>query len=112
MARVLMRSLNKKYDEVHAVIDVNLKSTIRNSSCWSARRAAARRRPCAWWRGWKPSPGKHLDRRKVVNDLPPMDRDIAMVFQNMRSILHERPRQHGLLASKCGSSTSLRSPSG
>src|SRR4030088_346264 len=24
MARVLMRSLNKKYDEVHAVIDVNL----------------------------------------------------------------------------------------
>ena len=24
MARVVMRSLNKKYDEVHAVIDVNL----------------------------------------------------------------------------------------
>jgi len=26
--------------------------------------------------------GPHPDRRQVINELPPMDRDIAMVFQN------------------------------
>src|SRR6267154_2302329 len=47
MAQVTMRSLNKMYDEVHAVKDVNLDIN-----------------------------------DKVVNELAPMDRDIAMVFQN------------------------------
>src|SRR6516164_3172869 len=47
MARVLLRNLNKMFDGVHAVKDVNLE--IRDT---------------------------------VVNNLPPMDRDIAMVFQN------------------------------
>src|ERR671937_140643 len=47
MAQVLLKDLNKKYDEVHAVKDVNL-----------------------------------VIGDRVVNDLPPKDRDIAMVFQN------------------------------
>src|SRR6266496_1760616 len=47
MAQVVIRNLNKKFDGVHAVNDVNLQI-----------------------------------RDKEVNDLAPMDRDIAMVFQN------------------------------
>ena len=47
------------------------------------RRAAARRRRCAWWRGSKASrAGRSTIDEKVVNQLAPMDRDIAMVFQN------------------------------
>ena len=46
-------------------------------------RAAASRRCCAWWRAWKRSRGRKIAiGERVVNDLEPKDRDIAMVFQN------------------------------
>ena len=59
------------------------KSRTRNSSCSSARRAAANPPRCAWWRAWRRSPAATslIDGRRV-NDVPPKDRDIAMVFQN------------------------------
>src|ERR1051325_5623902 len=66
MAKVLIKDLNKKYDDVHAVRNVNLEIRDREfvvlvgpSGC-----------------------GKITIDGRVVNDLAPMDRDIAMVFQN------------------------------
>ena len=59
------------------------KSRTGSSWCSSARRAAARRRRCAWSPASRRSPRATIrigDR--VVNDVPPRDRDIAMVFQS------------------------------
>src|SRR5574342_314906 len=83
MAQVVLKDLNKKYDEVHAVKDVNL--TIRDkefivlvgpSGCGKTttlRMVAGLREITA---------GEISIGDRVVNDLPPKDRDIAMVFQN------------------------------
>jgi len=83
MAQVVLKDLNKKYDEVHAVKDVNL--TIRDkefmvlvgpSGCGKTttlRMVAGLEEITA---------GEIAIGDRVVNDLPPKDRDIAMVFQN------------------------------
>jgi multiple sugar transport system ATP-binding protein len=83
MAQVVLKDLNKKYDEVHAVKDVNL--TIRDkefmvlvgpSGCGKTttlRMVAGLEEITA---------GEIHIGDRVVNDLPPKDRDIAMVFQN------------------------------
>jgi len=83
MAQVVLKDLNKKYDEVHAVKDVNL--TIRDkefmvlvgpSGCGKTttlRMVAGLEEITA---------GEISIGERVVNDLPPKDRDIAMVFQN------------------------------
>ncbi len=83
MAQVVLKELNKKYDEVHAVKDVNL--TIRDkefmvlvgpSGCGKTttlRMVAGLEEITA---------GEIHIGERVVNDLPPKDRDIAMVFQN------------------------------
>ena len=83
MAQVVLKELNKKYDEVHAVKDVNL--TIRDkefmvlvgpSGCGKTttlRMVAGLEEITA---------GEISIGERVVNDLPPKDRDIAMVFQN------------------------------
>jgi multiple sugar transport system ATP-binding protein len=83
MAQVVLKDLNKKYDEVHAVKDVNL--TIRDkefmvfvgpSGCGKTttlRKVAGLEEITS---------GEISIGERVVNDLPPKDRDIAMVFQN------------------------------
>ena len=83
MAQVVLKDLNKKYDEVHAVKDVNL--TIRDkefmvlvgpSGCGKTttlRMVAGLEEITA---------GEIAIGDRIVNDLPPKDRDIAMVFQN------------------------------
>src|SRR6266566_1941908 len=83
MAQVVLKELNKKYDEVHAVKDVNL--TIRDkefivlvgpSGCGKSttlRMVAGLEEITA---------GEITIGDRIVNDLPPKDRDIAMVFQN------------------------------
>src|SRR5881392_3574939 len=83
MAQVVLKDLNKKFDEVHAVKDVNL--TIRDkefivlvgpSGCGKSttlRMVAGLEEITA---------GEITIGDRVVNDLPPKDRDIAMVFQN------------------------------
>ncbi|HSE92829.1 MAG TPA: sn-glycerol-3-phosphate ABC transporter ATP-binding protein UgpC [Methylomirabilota bacterium] len=83
MAQVLMKDLNKKYDEVHAVKDVNLhiRDTefivlVGPSGCGKSttlRMVAGLEEITA---------GEISIGDRVVNDLPPKDRDIAMVFQN------------------------------
>src|SRR5262249_11134782 len=83
MAQVVLRELNKKYDEVHAVKDVNL--TIRDkevmvlvgpSGCGKTttlRMVAGLERITS---------GELSIGERTVTHLPSKDRDIAMVFQN------------------------------
>ena len=50
---------------------------------------------------------------KIVNDLEPKDRDIAMVFQNYALYPHKNvARQHGLRAADAAACPRPRSPSG
>src|ERR1043165_6374288 len=83
MAKVLIRDLNKKYDEIHAVKNVNLEIRDREfvvlvgpSGCGKTTtlRMVAGREDI--------TSGEISIDGRVVNDLAPMDRDIAMVFQN------------------------------
>jgi multiple sugar transport system ATP-binding protein len=83
MAQVVVKDLNKRFDEVHAVKDVNL--TIRDkefivlvgpSGCGKSttlRMVAGLEEITS---------GEIYIGDRLVNDLPPKDRDIAMVFQN------------------------------
>jgi len=83
MAQVVVKDLNKRFDEVHAVRDVNL--TIRDkefivlvgpSGCGKSttlRMVAGLEEITS---------GEIYIGDRLVNDLPPKDRDIAMVFQN------------------------------
>src|SRR6266699_5522126 len=95
MAQVVLKDLNKKYDEVHAVKDVNL--TIRDkefmvlvgpSGCGKTttlRMVAGLEEITA---------GEIAIGSRVVNDLPPKDRDIAMVFQNYALYPHMTVEQN------------------
>jgi multiple sugar transport system ATP-binding protein len=90
MAQVVLRGLNKKYDEVHAVRDVNL--TIRDkefivlvgpSGCGKTttlRMVAGLEQITS---------GEIAIGERIVNNLPAKDRDIAMVFQNYALYPHK-----------------------
>src|SRR5437667_7036497 len=83
MAEVHIQSLNKKFDEVHAVKDVNLgindKEFVVRFGPSGCRKTTTLRIVA----GLETiTAGEVLIDDKVVNDLAPMDRDIAMVFQN------------------------------
>ena len=83
MARVAMRSLNKKYDEVHAVIDVNLEIRDQEFVVLVGPSGCGKTTTLRMVAGLESiTSGSISIDEKVVNELPPMDRDIAMVFQN------------------------------
>jgi multiple sugar transport system ATP-binding protein len=83
MARVAMRSLNKKYDEVHAVIDVNLDISDQEFVVLVGPSGCGKTTTLRMVAGLESITSGHISiDEKVVNELPPMDRDIAMVFQN------------------------------
>src|SRR5208282_3074461 len=83
MARVMMRGLNKKYDEVHAVIDVNLEIHDQEFVVLVGPSGCGKTTTLRMVAGLESiSSGNILIGDRVVNELPPMDRDIAMVFQN------------------------------
>ena len=83
MARVAMRSLNKKYDEVHAVIDVNLDIKDQEFVVLVGPSGCGKTTTLRMVAGLESITSGHISiDEKVVNELPPMDRDIAMVFQN------------------------------
>ena len=83
MAQVVMRSLNKKYDEVHAVKDVNLDIHDKEFVVLVGPSGCGKTTTLRMVAGLESiTSGRILIDDKVVNDLPPMDRDIAMVFQN------------------------------
>jgi multiple sugar transport system ATP-binding protein len=83
MARVAMRSLNKKYDEVHAVIDVNLDIDDQEFVVLVGPSGCGKTTTLRMVAGLESITSGHISiDEKIVNELPPMDRDIAMVFQN------------------------------
>jgi multiple sugar transport system ATP-binding protein len=83
MARVAMRGLNKKYDEVHAVIDVNLDIRDQEFVVLVGPSGCGKTTTLRMVAGLESITGGQISiDEKVVNELPPMDRDIAMVFQN------------------------------
>jgi len=78
-----MRGLNKKYDEVHAVIDVNLDIRDQEFVVLVGPSGCGKTTTLRMVAGLESITGGHISiDEKVVNELPPMDRDIAMVFQN------------------------------
>ena len=83
MARVAMRSLNKKYDDVHAVIDVNLEIGDQEFVVLVGPSGCGKTTTLRMVAGLESITGGQISiDEKVVNELAPMDRDIAMVFQN------------------------------
>src|SRR3989440_6264113 len=83
MARVLLKDLNKSYDGTHAVKDVNLEIHDREFVVLVGPSGCGKTTTLRMIAGLEDiSSGEIRIDEKVVNDLPPMDRDIAMVFQN------------------------------
>src|SRR6202521_4167068 len=83
MAHVLIRNLNKMYDDVHAVNDVNLQIRDKEFMVLVGPSGCGKTTTLRMVAGLESiTSGEVLIGDKVVNELAPMDRDIAMVFQN------------------------------
>src|ERR671914_475617 len=83
MARVLLKNLNKKFDDTHAVKDVNLEIRDREFVVLVGPSGCGKTTTLRMVAGLEDiTSGEVRIDERVVNDLPPMDRDIAMVFQN------------------------------
>jgi multiple sugar transport system ATP-binding protein len=83
MAQVVIRGLNKKYDEVHAVKDVNLDIRDKEFVVLVGPSGCGKTTTLRMVAGLESiTSGRILIDDTVINELPPMDRDIAMVFQN------------------------------
>ncbi len=83
MARVLIRKLNKWFNDVHAVKDVNLEIRDREFVVLVGPSGCGKTTTLRMVAGLESiTSGEVLIGDKIVNELPPMDRDIAMVFQN------------------------------
>jgi ABC-type sugar transport system ATPase subunit len=98
MAGVVMRSLNKTFDGVHAVKDVNLEINDKEFVVLVGPSGCGKTTTLRMVAGLDSiTSGEILIGDRVVNELPPMDRDIAMVFQNYALYpAYERLRQHGV----------------
>src|SRR5207302_6016659 len=83
MAQVVIRNLNKKFDGVHAVNDVNLEIRDKEFLVLVGPSGCGKTTTLRMVAGLESiTSGEVLIGETVVNELPPMDRDIAMVFQN------------------------------
>src|SRR5882762_5480420 len=83
MAQVLLKDLNKKYDEVHAVKDVNLHIRDKEFIVLVGPSGCGKSTTLRMVAGLEEiTSGEISIGDRIVNDLPPKDRDIAMVFQN------------------------------
>src|SRR3979411_272174 len=83
MGQVVLKGINKFYDSVHAVVDVNLQIRDKEFVVFVGPSGCGKTTTLRMVAGLEDiSSGEIRIDEKVVNDLPPMDRDIAMVFQN------------------------------
>jgi multiple sugar transport system ATP-binding protein len=83
MAEVVIRNLNKSFDEVHAVKDVNLQIRDKEFVVLVGPSGCGKTTTLRMVAGLETiTSGQIVIDDTVVNELPPMDRDIAMVFQN------------------------------
>src|ERR1041384_3085424 len=83
MAEVVIRNLHKKFDETHAVKGVNLEIRDKEFVVLVGPSGCGKTTTLRMVAGLESITSGHiLIGDTVVNELPPMDRDIAMVFQN------------------------------
>jgi multiple sugar transport system ATP-binding protein len=83
MGQVVLRNVNKFYDIVHAVKDVNLQIRDKEFVVFVGPSGCGKTTTLRMIAGLEAiSSGDISIDGQVVNNLPPMDRDIAMVFQN------------------------------
>src|ERR671924_583559 len=83
MARVLLTNLNKQFEDTHAVKDVNLEIRDREFVVLVGPSGCGKTTTLRMIAGLEDvTSGEIRIDGRMVNDLPPMDRDIAMVFQN------------------------------
>src|SRR3982074_1854593 len=83
MAQVVLKDLNKKYDEEHAVKDVNLTVRDKEFMVLGGPSGCGKTTTVRMVAGLEEiTAGEITIGDRVVNDLPPKDRDIAMGFQN------------------------------
>ena len=104
MAEITLESLTKVYpDGTRAVTDLDLEMGAASSSSSSARPGCGKTTALRMIAGLETiSCGQVVIDGQVVNDLPPKDRDIAMVFQNYALYPHMTvAREHRLRAARC-----------
>ncbi len=91
MATVSIRKLNKKYDNgFHAVKDVDLEIRDKEFIVLVGPSGCGKTTTLRMVAGLEEvTAGEILIGERTVNDLPPMDRDIAMVFQNYALYPHK-----------------------
>ena len=91
MANVSIRQLNKKYDNgFHAVKDVDLEIRDKEFLVLVGPSGCGKTTTLRMVAGLEEiTSGEIRIGNTVVNDLPPMDRDIAMVFQNYALYPHK-----------------------
>jgi multiple sugar transport system ATP-binding protein len=83
MGQVVLKGINKFYDSVHAVKDVNLQIRDKEFVVFVGPSGCGKTTTLRMIAGLEAiSAGEISIDGNVVNDLAPMDRDIAMVFQN------------------------------
>jgi multiple sugar transport system ATP-binding protein len=83
MAQVNIRNLNKMYGDIHAVKNVNLEIANQEFMVLVGPSGCGKTTTLRMVAGLETiTSGEVLIGGNVVNNLPPMDRDIAMVFQN------------------------------
>ena len=96
MANVTIRNLNKKYDGgFHAVKDVNLEIRDKEFVVLVGPSGCGKTTTLRMVAGLEEiTSGEIMIGTRVINDLPPMDRDIAMVFQNYALYPHKSVYQN------------------
>src|SRR5215212_599383 len=83
MGQVVLKNINKFYDSVHAVIDVNLQIRDKEFVVFVGPSGCGKTTTLRMIAGLEAiSSGDISIDGNVINELAPMDRDIAMVFQN------------------------------
>src|SRR5260370_32639124 len=83
MAQVVLKDLNKMYDDVHAVKDVNLNIPDKEFVVLVGPSGCGKSTTLRMIAGLEEiTSGEIRIGERVVNDVPPKERDIAMVFQN------------------------------
>ena len=96
MANVSIRNLNKNYENgFHAVKDVNLEIRDKEFMVLVGPSGCGKTTTLRMVAGLEEvTSGEILIGARVINDLPPMDRDIAMVFQNYALYPHKSVYQN------------------
>ena len=83
MAQVVLKDLNRKFDEVHAVKDLNLQVHDKEFIVLVGPSGCGKSTTLRMVAGLEEiTSGEIYIGDQFVNDLPPKDRDIAIVFQN------------------------------